>query len=462
MWGDAWAVTRSAACRPAPAEQPLHSEAPNIRSCSYGACVVRRKHIPDAVTNRLYALSGNECAFPGCTNRLTQHVGEESPVTVGQRAHIVGVGRQGPRSEAAEVDDVDSVANLILLCGSCHARVDANPRIFSVEVLAKYKADHEAQVGNGESDAGSPAMATEAVDVSILPVTVLPDCVYVAPSNYRTTTEVAEHLPRPRGSQLLPFVLSGGSVWAFHDLREPKGPFSKTVEPAEAEELTIEETRARHRSMYVWLLNSALRSALRRRGVGHDREHDRYFFLADHEDIERRVATRSKLGRAQPQKKVVRQEGERSGNLKDVWWHLAAQLRFEEFAAGQWGLTIRPEYHLTVDGHTPLEPTRVGRKVTRRKSRMYNEGYFDAVHFLRSFLIGDAPRLVLRAGRQAAAIEGEFPSVEARWVQISDKRFDPVRPPKGDDEDDVLDAVVSEWEFEEEWDWGAEPSERDQ
>jgi len=26
----------------------------------------------------------------------------------------------------------------------------------------------------------------------------------------------------------------------------------------------------------------------------------------------------------------------------------------------------------------------------------------------------------------------------------------------------VLDAVVSEWEFEGEWDWGAEPSEPEQ
>jgi hypothetical protein len=210
------------------------------------------------------------------------------------------------------------------------------------------------------------------------------------------------------------------------------------------------------------MLNSALRSSLRRRGVAHDREHDRYFFLADHENIERRVATKSKLGRAQPQKKVVRQEGERSGNLKDVWWHLAAQLRFEEFAEGLWGLTLRPEYHLTADGHTPLPPGRIGRRVTSRKSRMYNEGYFDAVHFLRYFLIDGKSRLVLRAGKQAIVIDGDFPSVDATWAQISDKRFDPIGPPTRDDEDDVLDAVVSEWEFEDEWDWGAEPSEHEQ
>jgi hypothetical protein len=31
-----------------------------------------RKTIPDPVTNRLFALSGNQCAFPGCTNAVSQ------------------------------------------------------------------------------------------------------------------------------------------------------------------------------------------------------------------------------------------------------------------------------------------------------------------------------------------------------------------------------------------------------
>jgi hypothetical protein len=422
--------------------------------------VTTRKRIPDPVTNRLYALSGNQCAFPGCTNPLTQHVGDERPVTVGQRAHIVGVGRQGPRSRAAGLDRLDVAENLVLLCSACHARVDENPRIFSVEVLAKFKADHETRLAPTELRDTNTVLSTETVDLSILPITALPECVYSAPARYRTTLEIAERLPRPRGRQVLPFVLHAGNLWAFHDLADVRGPFARTVLPAGARALTVGELQSEHRSMYVWLLNSALRRALRRRGVGHDRAHDRYFFLPDHEEITRRVAAKSKLGRTQKRKKVVRQEGERSGNLKSVWWHLAAQLRFEEFSPGAWGLTIRPEFHLTSDGQTLLEPTAVGRKVTSRKSRMYNEAYFDAVHFLRYFLMDGKSRLVLQAGHQTIVVEGEFPSVKATWVEIGDKRFEPMTV-SSDDEDDVLDAVVDAWEFEE-WDWGAEPSEREQ
>src|SRR5205807_4467456 len=100
----------------------------------------RRKTISDPVTNRLYALSGNQCAFPGCTNAVTyQEAPGAKPVTLGQRAHLVGVGRQGPRSRAGPLsDDPNAVENLTLFCGVHHPIVDGNPRIYSVEVLAKF------------------------------------------------------------------------------------------------------------------------------------------------------------------------------------------------------------------------------------------------------------------------------------------------------------------------------------
>lgn len=422
-----------------------------------------RKRIPDAVANRLFALSGNECAFPRCSNKVTMHEGEERPVTVGERAHLAGVGRQGPRSEAAgKLADVDAVENLILLCHECHKRVDENPRIYSVEVLAKYKLDHEAKVARRTPET-HVELHEEAVDVSILPVTAMPQRIYVAPTEYRTTEEVAERLPRPRRhEEVLAFVLSAGHVWAFHDLRDARGPFAKAVDFNAAEERTVAEVTAERPTMYLWLLNTMLRRSLRRRGVGHDRDHDRYYFLPDHETITRWVTAKSKLGRLQNKKKVVRQQGEVSGNLRDVWWHLAASLRFEEFAPGQWGLTLRPEYHLTSDGRTPLDPRRVGRKVTSRKSRMYNEAYFDAVHFIRYFLMDGRSRMTLRAGGQTLTVGAEFPQVKARWVAIDDKTFQPAELAAESDEDDVLDAVVNEIDFQDDWDWGAEPSEAEQ
>ena len=94
---------------------------------------------------------------------------------------------------------------------------------------------------------------------------------------------------------------------------------------------------------------------------------------------------------------------------------------------------------------------------------MYNEGYFDAVHFFRYFLLDGKARFTLKVGRQAIAVEGDFPSVDAKWPQITDRRFDPVSMLDSDDEDDVLDALADTLAFddEDEWDWGAEHSEDD-
>lgn len=425
-----------------------------------------RKSIPDPVTNRLFALSGNQCAFPDCTNAVTDQVAPgEQPVTLAQRAHIVGVGRQGPRSRETPLsDDIDAVENLTLFCGEHHRIVDANPRIYSVEVLAKYKADHEARMAPKSLRPAPPPLEADTVDLSLLPVSELPDTIWRAKSLFRTAEEVGEHLPRPRGDQVLPFVLLKGEIWAFHDLGDTRGPFKQAVDPGTAERLGAAKLlKTDDKNIYVWLLNGALRQALLRRGVRLDRSHNRYYFLPDHETITRRVEARTKTGRAQSAKKVVRQEGERTDHPRDIWWHLAAQLRFEQFAPGSWGLTIRPGFHLTKDGREPLEPWRIGRKVTRLKSHMYNEGYFDAVHFFRYFLLDGKARFTLKVGRQAVTVDGNFPQVNAKWPKITDKRFDPISMLDSGDEDDVLDALAGTLDFEDEdeWDWGAEHSEDD-
>ena len=109
-------------------------------------------------------------------------------MTLAQRAHIVGVGRQGPRSRATPLsDDIDAVENLTLFCGEHHRIVDANPRIYSVEVLAKYKADHEARMAPKNLRPAPPPLETDTVDLSLLPVSELPDTVWRATSLFRTS-----------------------------------------------------------------------------------------------------------------------------------------------------------------------------------------------------------------------------------------------------------------------------------
>jgi hypothetical protein len=53
-------------------------------------------------------------------------------VTLAQRAHIVGVGRLGPRSRGTPLSgDIDAVEKLTLFCGEHQRIVDAKPRIYA-------------------------------------------------------------------------------------------------------------------------------------------------------------------------------------------------------------------------------------------------------------------------------------------------------------------------------------------
>lgn len=90
----------------------------------------------------------------------------------------------------------------MLFCTPHHQTVDASPRIYSVEVLAKYKADDEALMAPKNLRPVPPLLDTEDVDLSLLPVFELPGTVWKATSLFRTTVEVAEHLPTPMRNQV--------------------------------------------------------------------------------------------------------------------------------------------------------------------------------------------------------------------------------------------------------------------
>jgi hypothetical protein len=81
----------------------------------------------DATIKRLFARSGNRCAFPKC------------PVEI-EMCHIKAARPGGPRYDplqsAAERHGYD---NLILLCGTHHSVIDDDEEVYTVERLIKMK-----------------------------------------------------------------------------------------------------------------------------------------------------------------------------------------------------------------------------------------------------------------------------------------------------------------------------------
>jgi hypothetical protein len=103
---------------------------------------------PRPTVKRLFALSGNRCAFPGCQTRL---VDKATGSVVGQVCHIKGEKPSAPRYDSAQTDlDRHDFENLILLCNVHHKVIDDNSQAYPVERLLKMKGDHEGRLDGKE------------------------------------------------------------------------------------------------------------------------------------------------------------------------------------------------------------------------------------------------------------------------------------------------------------------------
>ncbi len=92
---------------------------------------------------KIFALSGNVCAFPNCNNKL---INDEDGTEdyVGEICHIEAVSKGGPRYNPNMTDEERASANnLILLCPIHHSKIDKRPEKYTVEFLQATKKAHE-------------------------------------------------------------------------------------------------------------------------------------------------------------------------------------------------------------------------------------------------------------------------------------------------------------------------------
>lgn len=93
------------------------------------------------VIRRLFALSGNECAFPGCTHVLIDDGGE----FVAQVCHIEAAEEGGERYNLNQTDEERrAFENLIILCHRHHVNTN-NILKYPASELMRMKAEHEAK-----------------------------------------------------------------------------------------------------------------------------------------------------------------------------------------------------------------------------------------------------------------------------------------------------------------------------
>jgi|GEM_PF-303785 len=93
----------------------------------------------ETTIKKLFALSGNQCAYPECEQKVVDEYG----TVVGQICHIEAAEQGGERYNSQSNDEERrSFDNLILLCANHHIKTN-NITEYSVEKLKNMKSNHE-------------------------------------------------------------------------------------------------------------------------------------------------------------------------------------------------------------------------------------------------------------------------------------------------------------------------------
>lgn len=101
----------------------------------------KRLNLSDVTIKRLFALSGNQCAFPGCTSKLV----DDDSFIYGEICHIEAAMPGGERFNEKQTNEERSrFDNLILLCRNHHITTN-NVNKYTPEILKKMKKDHESK-----------------------------------------------------------------------------------------------------------------------------------------------------------------------------------------------------------------------------------------------------------------------------------------------------------------------------
>lgn len=99
----------------------------------------------ERVVKRLFAVSGNRCAFPKCKVRL---VDADSGKVTGKICHIKGRKPGSARYDAEQTtEERHAFENLVLMCPIHHDVIDSDEESYTVARLTRIKADHETTGG---------------------------------------------------------------------------------------------------------------------------------------------------------------------------------------------------------------------------------------------------------------------------------------------------------------------------
>ncbi|CAC9611364.1 hypothetical protein [uncultured Gammaproteobacteria bacterium] len=112
-------------------------------SIQRGINMAKSRNYTSKTLKRLFALSGNQCAFPNCNKEMTnKDNAQDSNI-----CHIEAKNSKGKRYNSNMTDSQrDDYPNLIVLCVQHHDLIDNDADTYVVEVLKEMKQKHEIEI----------------------------------------------------------------------------------------------------------------------------------------------------------------------------------------------------------------------------------------------------------------------------------------------------------------------------
>jgi hypothetical protein len=119
-----------------------------------------------AVIKRLFARSGNRCAFPNCTVEIAQ-----GDALIGEMCHIKAASPNGPRYDPQQKPaGRHGYDNIILLCANHHTVIDGDEETYTVDCLVRMKTDHEgraAPIADDLAERGARRLLIQPLKISV-------------------------------------------------------------------------------------------------------------------------------------------------------------------------------------------------------------------------------------------------------------------------------------------------------
>lgn len=257
-------------------------------------------------------------------------------------------------------------------------------------------------------NATRPDQTHERLESNLYPVLEHPTSWFRIPSPADTLKDLRDMIG-PAKASLPALLIREKHILTFDDPRSPGNPLHSAMDLRLTQEESIQDAIAdpMRRAWFVELLKKCLLVELSHRGVAHDKDHDRFFFMKPREGIERKEAWQSPKKLA---KRIVARTRESDGVLLR-WEHFAAYMRFIE-VEHQFVLVVEPTWTFTRDGREPLASDRVTRLALRKTYRDNNAEVLNDTRFWIMYLAQNHDQVRLRTSGRPIRIATQPLAIE--------------------------------------------------